>query len=146
MKNVIFLIPVLTMMGCTSYKNNVPYATSVPTVTVEPATITPNVTVGNRIGGRAECSNILFVFHHVPSERTYGATLNAQSDVSADSECAAAAVYDALSRSNNADVLIAPKFTSITNSFLCLPWLGCFVKSQDMYVEAYEGKVTYKNN
>ncbi len=143
MKQILLSISMLALAGCSAYRDNMPYTTTAPVVKID-TTIQPTVTVGNKVSGRAVCSNAFYIFHDVPSEQTYGATINAQTDVLPNSECAAAAVYDALSNSNNADVLIAPKFTSITKSFLCLPLIGCFMKSQDVYVDAYEGMVTYK--
>lgn len=143
MKKILLSISVLAITGCTSFRDNIPYTTNAPSVKIEPV-ITPTVSVGDKVVGNAVCSNMFFIFHDTPSEQTYGATINAQNDVSPYSECAAAAVYNALSVSDNADVLIAPKFTSITNSFLCLPLIGCFIKTQDVYVEAHAGKITYK--
>lgn len=144
MKQIVLSLSILAITGCTYYKDNLPYATT-PNIRID-SVLTPNITIGDRVSGEAVCSDILFIFHDTPSEQTYGATINAQTDVTSNSACAAAAVYNALSRSNDADVLIAPKFTSITNSFLCLPFIGCFIKTQHMFVDAHEGTITYKSN
>lgn len=143
MKKILLSLSILALVGCSTYRDNMSYTTTPPVVKLD-ATIQPTIKVGNKVSGRAICSNVLYVFHDAPSEQTYGATINAQTDVLPNSECAAAAVSDALNNSNNADILIAPKFTSITKSFLCLPLVGCFMKTQDVYVDAYEGMVTYK--
>lgn len=145
MKKLCVLMSVLAITGCVSYRDNVSYTTNQPSLKIEPVII-PTVTIGNKVIGKAECANLLYIFQDIPSERTYGATINAQSDVSSNSECAAAAVYDALTHTDNADVLIAPKFTSITHGFLCLPWVGCFIETQNMFVEAHAGRVTYTHN
>ena len=145
MKKLILSVSILALAGCTSYKDNISYTTNEPIVNIE-SVIRPTVTVGDKVMGQAVCSNMLFIFHDTPSKQTYGATINPKSGPVANTECAAAAVYDALSQSNAADILIAPKFTTITESFLCIPLVGCFSKTQTVLVEAHEGKVTYKNN
>lgn len=107
------------------------------TVAVEPSPLQADIQVGEKISGTAECQT-LFGFHtKKPQKQTYEAELQVASGNFSPSACTRGALYNALIK-NNADLIIAPRYTAVQDTKICLFGL-CAVRKYQIIVTGYKG-------
>ena len=138
MKKII-IASLIILAGCSSSNHNTRHGVQ-PNIELK-NNIDSTVTVGQRVNGSAQCSEILFI-KSSPNRQTYGSNLQ-PTGVNADAACIAGAVHDAMSKSNS-DILIAPTFTVVRDSFGCLPFMGCLYSNTQVLVNGHSGRLTPK--
>ena len=76
----------------------------------------------------------------MPERKTFGPKLQESAGVIASGGCVAAAVYDAM-KGSDADILVAPQYTTVQNGVLCFGD-KCLVGTTKVLVKGYAGNIT----
>lgn len=105
-----------------------------------PKQISLNVDSSSKISGSAECTSLFWIFNLTPEKQAYGVNLQTDSGVIASDECVAAAIYDAMSKTN-ADVIVAPQYTTVRDGLLCFGY-RCLGGTTKVIVKGYSGKIS----
>lgn len=139
MKRAILLIP-LALTACGAYHTGRNGATiDGPDIRFVPKQAKISVSE-NKITGTAKCTSALWVFNSAPERQAYGPELQEPAGNLASSECTAAAMYDAISKTN-ADVLVAPQYTAIRDGALCFGH-RCLFGTTQVIVSGFSGKIS----
>lgn len=141
MKKILMLQMLLILLvGCASTEqHNGRQSVLMNNVTIEPRPLQADIQVGRAISGVGECESWFGFITKQPQKQTYGADMQEPQGNFAPSACTRGAVYDALSK-NNADVIIAPRYTSIKKKNLCILGL-CLHTIDQIIVSGYKGDV-----
>lgn len=141
MKNIAILTSVLVLVGCGAYHTGkTGMVISDPGIKYTPQEAKISVNTNNKLSGSASCSSFLWLFNNAPERQAYGVQLQTEDGVMASGECVAAAVYDAMSKTD-ADILVAPQYTTVRNGLLCFGQ-RCLVGTTKVLIKGYEGKIT----
>lgn len=141
MKKIALLSSLLALTACQTYHNGkIGMTISNPDVEFAPMQAKMNVDASKKITGTAECNSFLWVFNDAPWRQTYGTALQTESGNLASKACTAAAVYDAMNQSQ-ADVIIAPQYTSVRDGVFCFGD-RCLFGTTKVIVSGYSGKIT----
>ncbi len=139
MKSAILLLP-LALAACGTYHTGRIGATiNGPDMQFVPKQAKISVSE-NKTTGTAKCSSILWVFNSAPERQAFGPSLQTSSGNFASDACTAAAMYDAVSKSN-ADVLVAPQYTAVRDGMLCFGH-RCLFGTTQVIVNGFPGKIT----
>ena len=98
-----------------------------------------SVDTSKKITGSAECSSTLWIFNSAPERQTYGPQLQTAAGNFASGACTAAALYDAMSKSQS-DIIVAPQYTSVRDGVLCFGH-RCLFGTTKIIVNGYAGKI-----
>ncbi len=139
MKKIALLTALLGLTACNTYHNGRAGLVLADTVDVN-TVANVKVDAGNKISGVAECSSVLYVFHSEPERQSHIPTLQTASGNIASSACTNGAIYDALD-GVNADVIVAPQYTTVQNGLLCFG-SRCLFGTTKVLVSGYAGKIT----
>ena len=139
MKAAILLLP-LALAACGAYHTGRIGATiDAPDIRFVPKQAKISVSE-NKITGTAKCSSTLWVFNSAPERQVFGPELQTSAGNFASPECTAGAMYDAVSKAN-ADILVAPQYTTVRNGVLCFGH-RCLFGTTQVIVNGYSGKIT----
>lgn len=141
MKKLLILEALLILLiACSSVEqHNGRQSVLMNTVAIEPRPLQADIQVGKAISGVAECETWFGFITKQPQKQTYGVDMQEPQGNYAPNACTRGAVYDALSKSN-ADVIVAPRYTSIKKKNWCI--LGLCLHSVDqIIVSGYKGDV-----
>ena len=145
MKKIISLTSLLALCACSAYHNGkIGMTISNPDIEFIPMEAKVTINDTNKITGSAECSSFLWVINNVPERRTYGTQLQTSDGNFASAECVAAATYDAMSKTD-ADVIVAPQYTTARNGLLCFG-SRCLAGTTKVMVKGFSGKITSIND
>lgn len=145
MKKYSILAAVLALTGCSAYHNGKSGMTiSNPDLEYVPMQANVHVDTNNKLSGSAECSSTLWVFNSAPERQTYGTRMQTTEGNFASNACTAAAVYDAMNKSN-ADVFVAPQYTTVRKGVLCFGH-RCLQGTTKVLVSGYAGKISSISN
>lgn len=141
MKKLIALTSILALAACSTVHNGkVGMTISDPDVQFTPQEAKISINTGSKLSGSAECSSFLWLFNNIPERQTYGYNLQTSEGVIASKDCVAAAVYDAM-KNSDADIIVAPQYTTARNGFLCFG-SRCLFGTTKVLVKGYSGKIT----
>lgn len=144
MKKIAILTSVLSLAACTTYHTGKMGATMTgPDIKYAPQEAKLSVNTREKMTGTASCESFLWIFNSVPERQAYGPKLQVSEGTVASNECMAAAMYDAMSKSD-ADVIVAPQYTNARDGFLCFG-SRCLVGTTKVIVKGYAGKVVSIN-
>ena len=108
-------------------------------IEVEPQPLQADIRVGQQISGVAECESWFGLRTKKPKKQTYGVDLQVPEGNFVPDPCTRGAIYDALTK-NNADIIIAPRYTSVKKGKFCILGLCLHVIDQ-IIVTGYKGKI-----
>jgi hypothetical protein len=141
-KQSLLLIGALALAACSSGYHNGKSGTILSIPDVKVAQNEAKITIGDKISGSAECTELFFFTVKSPERQTFGPKMQEGAGNFANHACTGGAIYDAMSKSN-ADIIVAPHYTAVRKSFLCLPVLSCLYSNTKVVVEGNAGKVSY---
>lgn len=141
MKKLLIGAAVIAIAACTSTHQGTK-SLNVEGLSLNARPLQVSVEPGERISGTVECKNILGIPFLSPAKEAYGARLETSSGNFAGDKCTRGAIYNAIV-SSNADVILAPQYTTTGKTFLCLPLIGCLYNHRIITVTGYKG--TYQN-
>lgn len=145
MKKIISLTSLLALCACSAYHNGkVGMTISNPDIEFIPMEAKVTVNDTTKITGSAECSSFLWFINNVPERQTYGTHLQTSEGNFASGACVAAAMYDAMSKTD-ADVIVAPQYTTARNGLLCFG-SRCLAGTTKVMVKGFSGKITSIND
>ena len=140
MKKVMCCVAAVLAVGCSSVEyHNGKQSLLMQNVQVEPSPLKADIQVGQAISGVAECEKWFGFTTKKPAKQTYGAELQVSQGNFSTGACTRGAVYEALTK-NNADVIIAPRYTSVKKSNGCLFGFCIHVVDQ-VIVTGYKGNI-----
>lgn len=99
-----------------------------------------SVDTDKKITGTAKCSSQFWILESAPERQAYGPGLQEPAGNFASDECVAAAMYDAISKTN-ADVLVAPQYTAVRDGLLCFGH-RCLFGTTQVIVNGFSGKIS----
>lgn len=141
MKKWMYLAAVaVCVTGCSSMetrngRNNM----LVDDISIEPKPMQAEIQVGPKISGVAECEKWFWFWTKQPAKQTYGTSLQMPDGNFSTGPCTRGAIYDALTK-NNADMIVAPKYTAVQKGELCV--LGkCMHRVNQIIVTGYKGNI-----
>ncbi len=141
MKKYTILASILALTGCATYHNGkIGMTITNPEIQFIPKQASVNVDTNNKISGSAKCDSVLWVFNNTPTHQTYGPKMQTSEGNIASDECTAAALYDAMNKSN-ADIIVAPQYTVAHKGILCFK-NKCLHGSTQVIVSGYAGTIT----
>lgn len=140
MKKYLILTSILTLAGCGAYHTSkLGMVISNPDIQFTPQEAKIDIDSNNKITGSAECFSFLWVFNSAPERQAYGVPLQTNEGVIASSECVAGAIYDAMNKTD-ADVLVAPHYTTVRDGLFCFG-SRCLFGNTKILVKGYPGKI-----
>ena len=141
MKKILISIAVVAIAACTSTHQGTK-SLNVDGLSLNARPLQVSVTPGEKISGTVECKNILGIPFLAPAKEAYGARLETSAGNFAGDRCTRGAIYNAIV-SSNADVILAPQYTTTSKRFLCIPFIGCLYNHRIITVTGYKG--TYQD-
>ncbi len=140
MKKIMYVCMTMMFVGCSSVEyHNGRQSLLMQNVQVEPSPLKADIQVGQAISGVAECERWFGFTTKKPAKQTYGAELQVSQGNFSPNPCTRGAVYEALTK-NNADVIIAPRYTAVKKGNLCLFGFCMHVVDQ-IIVNGYKGNI-----
>lgn len=140
-KTAFLLLPlVLTACGTTYHTGRIGANIDGVDMRFVPKQAKISVDTDKKITGTAKCSSNFWFFETAPERQAYGPGLQEPAGNIASDECTAAAMYDAISKTN-ADVLVAPQYTTVQNGALCFG-RRCLHGTTQVIVTGFSGKIS----
>ena len=139
-KIVIILVAVFVVTGCSSIEyHNGRNSLLMETIRIEPNPIEADIQVGEKISGTAECKMLFGFTIDSPQKQTYGSDLQVSAGNFSPRACTRGALYNALIK-NNADLIIAPRYTAVQDAKLCIFGL-CVFRNYQIIITGYKGTI-----
>jgi len=142
MKKILVLTSVLVLTACgtTIHNGKVGMTISNPDIEFIPQEAKVSINTNNKLSGSAECSSFLWIFNSTPERKTFGANMQTREGLIGSDDCIAAAVHDAM-KNSDADIIVAPQYTTARNGVLCFG-SRCLSGTTKILVKGYAGKIT----
>lgn len=140
MKKILILTSILSLAACGTSYHTGKVGMTAPSPDMQFTPQEAKISVSNsKVTGSAECSSFLWIFNSVPERQVYGAQLQTADGVMASGDCVAAAIYNAISKTD-ADIVVAPQYTTVKNGVLCFG-TRCLFGTTKVLVKTYTGKI-----
>ncbi|MGN0916913.1 MAG: hypothetical protein ACI4NZ_01775 [Candidatus Enterousia sp.] len=141
MKKLAIFTSILALTACSAVHNGkIGMTIDNSEIQFTPQEAHVSINTSSKLSGAAECTSLLWLFDSVPERKTFGPKLQESAGVIASGGCVAAAVYDAM-KGSDADILVAPQYTTVQNGVLCFG-NKCLVGTTKVLVKGYAGNIT----
>ena len=137
MKKIYAIIVLLALCACSVTTHQGVEGSKFSDVIVEARPLQVSVVPGERISGAARCRNFLFFTLNSPEKEAYGATMQTDEGNFEAGICTRGAIYNAISKAN-ADVILAPQYTTSGKTFGCL-FGHCIYSDSTVKVTGFKG-------
>ncbi len=142
MKKTAFLLLPLALAACGTTYHTGRMGATIGGVDMQfiPKQAKINVDTDKRITGTAKCTSNFWFFESAPERQAYGPGLQEDAGNFASKACMAAAMYDAISKTN-ADILVAPQYTAVQDGVFCFG-RRCLHGTTQVIVSGFSGKIS----
>lgn len=141
MRKLYFMLLAMLMLflsGCSTPLHTNVKGAKISIADVEAVPMEVGIKVGEKISGVCETTSFLIFRLKSPKKLAYGVDFD-EKTANYGGDCTEGAVYTALN-SSNSDIIVAPRFITEGNTFLCLPIINaCVYRDVKVTVTGYKG-------